>query len=145
MAIKDRNLNPDADAFKQVVSIHFSAGASAVAEVRAGVRVPWTGKIVSAHLFAATLVDADDSARIDLHKNGVSVLSATVDPVAAGTTVALTISAANSAIVAGDVLSPVVTTGAGDAITASITLVCRPYLGSAERFAAKAAGISITP
>lgn len=143
--IKDRNLSPDADAFKQVASLHFTGAASLVAESRAGLRCPWTGKIVSAHVYCAVLTDSDDSVRVDLQKNGVSMLSATVDPVATGTTTALTISAANAAVVAGDIITVVLTTGVGDAIAGSITLVVRPYLGAPERFAAKAAGISITP
>jgi hypothetical protein len=141
--IRDRNLEPSADAFKTVVSLYVEAGAAETGVEKSSVRMPYTGKVLSAYVRCATITDADDSIRIDLHKNGVSMLGATVDPVAAATTTSLapTTTTFNS----GDLIAVVITTGASDAFTGSVTLTTRPYLGAQERFAAKAAGISITP
>lgn len=141
--IRDRNLNADADAFKQCVVLNINAGASLAGVEHGAHRVPFTGKVLSAHIRCSTLTDADDSVRVDLQKNGVSMLAASVDPVAAATTTALTLT--TSTFVAGDIIALVLTTGAGDAMVGAVTLVYRPYLGAPERFAAKAAGISITP
>lgn len=141
--IRDRNLDPSADAFKSTVSLYVTCGASETAVEKSSVRMPFTGKLLSAYVRCATITDADNSVRVDLHKNGVTMLGATVDPVDAGTTTSL--APTTTAFVAGDLLAVVMTTGASDALTGSVTLVFRPYLGSQERFAAKAAGISITP
>lgn len=141
--IRDRNLDPSADAFKQSVVLNLNAGASLAGVEHGAIRMPYTGKVLSAYVRASTLTDADDSVRVDLQKNGVSMLGATVDPVAAATTTSL--APTTTAFVSGDVISVVLTTGAGDALVGAVTLTYRPYLGSQERFAAKAAGIAITP
>ncbi len=143
MAIREKNLDPNNDALKQVAVISINAGASLAGVIHGAVRVPFTGKLLSAHVYAATLTDADDSVRVDLQKNGVTMLGSTVDPVAANTTTSLAPTV--TAFVAGDLLQVVMTTGSGDAMVGSVTLVFRPYLGAAERYAAKNAGISITP
>ena len=141
--IRDRNLDPNADAFKTVVVLPINVGASVAGVIQTAVRAPYAGKIASAHVWALSLTDADDSVRVDLRKNGTSLLAATVDPVAADTTTSL--APTTVAFIAGDMLQVYLTTGVGDAMVGTVTLVLRPYLGAPERFAAKAAGVAITP
>lgn len=114
---------------ENIIPLHIEAGASLAGVIKAGVRMPWAGKIKSAHIYAATLTDADDSVRVDLHKNGASILDATVDPVAADTTTSLA-GAADTEFAAGDEISVVITTGVGDALVGDVTLVVRPELGT---------------
>lgn len=140
--IRSRNIDPNAEFVQETVKLSVAAGASLAGVRIDGWRAPWPGKIISAHVYAATLTDADDSARVDLHKNASSILSATVDPVAADTTTALA-GAAGIEFAEGDVLKSVVTTGSGDALAGSIILVVRPFTGYVERQAARADGFSL--
>jgi hypothetical protein len=140
--IKSRNIHPDAEFGQESVNLSILAGASLSGVRIDGWRAPWPGKIVSAHIYAAVVTDADDTARVDLHKNAASILSAAVDPVASDTATAL--SPTDLEFNAGDVLKSVVTTGAGDALSGSLCLIVRPYLGYPERQAEKNAGESIT-
>lgn len=125
--IRDRNIKTDANFARETVNLSVLAGASLAGVRIDGWRAPYAGVIVSAHVYAAVLTDADDSVRVDLHKNAASVLSATVDPVASDTATALNVTTTTFA--AGDLLKSVVTTGVGDALSGSITLVVRPELG----------------
>ncbi|HEY3499446.1 MAG TPA: hypothetical protein VGK73_32375 [Polyangiaceae bacterium] len=125
--IRDRNIKTDANFARETVLLDVTAGASQAGVRITGWRAPYAGVIVSAHVYCATITDADDSVRVDLHKNAASVLGATVDPVAADTATALNVTTTSFA--AGDVLKSVVTTGVGDALAGAITLVVRPELG----------------
>lgn len=140
--IKDRNVSNAAQFAQETVTLSILAGASLTGVRVDGWRAPYPGKIVSAHIYAAVVTDSDDSARVDLHKNAASILSATVDPVASDTTTAL--SPTDLEFNEGDVLKSVVTTGAGDALSGSIVLVVRPYLGYPERQAERNSGETVT-
>lgn len=129
MPIDDRNIKTDADFARSTVHLSVAAGASLTAVRIDGERMAFAGKVVSAHVYCATLTDGDDGVRVDLHKNAASILTATVDPVAADTTTSLA-GAAGTTFAAGDVFKSVVTTGAGDALEGSISLVVRPLLGA---------------
>jgi hypothetical protein len=128
--IRSRNCDQaEGNEFAQkIITLQIDVPASQAGIRFAGVRMPFAGTLVSAHVYAATLTDADDSVRIDLHKGAASVLPATVDPVAADTATSLAPNA--TTFDAGDVFKAVITTGAGDAIAGTITLVVRPDLGT---------------
>lgn len=134
--ILDRNVDPASAFPKQHIVIPVNEGASITALEIGSVIAAFVGKIVSAIFYCEAITDADDSVTIDLHKNGVSILAAAVDPVAADTTTTLAPTAAGSILAVSDRIALVVTTGAGDALRGSLTLVVRPYLGTQERIAA---------
>lgn len=129
--IRSRNVDPVSEFAQHPISLPCNEGASVAGVVVASTILPFAGKIVSAKFYCAALTDADDSARIDLLKNGVSILSAAVDPTAADTTT--TLSPTTLTFSASDRLSLKVTTGAGDALRGSLTIVVRPLLGGVER------------
>lgn len=142
--IKSRNIHPDAEFGQETLKLDTTGGASL-----AGVRIdgwvaPWPGKIVRVRHYCATLTDGDDSARVDLHKNAASILTAAIDPSAADTTVTPVLGA-DVEFNEGDVLKSVVTTGVGDAIAGAFSVTVRPYLGYAERVAERNSGESVTP
>jgi hypothetical protein len=114
---------------QKIINLHVEAGASLAGVIKAGTRIPWAGKVVSAHVYCATITDADDSVRVDLHKNGASILDATVDPVAADTLTSLA-GAADEDLAAADKIQVVITTGVGDAFVGDVVLVIRPDLGT---------------
>lgn len=143
--IRDKNLDPNADAFKTVVVLPLSLGASIAGVIQTAFRAPYAGKVASAHVWALSLTDANDDVRIDLRKNTTSILTTTTDPGAADATTAMSLNATTAVFVAGDMLQVYATTGVGDAMVGTVTLVLRPYLGATERQAAKNAGIAITP
>jgi hypothetical protein len=128
--IRSRNCDPNTghEFAQKVVYIPISVGASAVDVIQGGWRAPWAGAVVSAHVYAATITDADDSARVDLKKNGTSMLAATVDPVAANTST--TLAPTTTSFASGDLLAVHMTTGAGDAMVGGVNLVVRPSLGT---------------
>jgi len=129
--IRNRNISNDnaINTFaQQTVSLAINAGASLAGVIHAAWRAPWAGKLIAAHVYAATITDADDSARVDLQLNGVTMLPATVDPVAADTMTSL--APTTLAFAAGDKLQVVLTTGAGDALIGNVILVVRPLLGT---------------
>lgn len=132
--IRDKNVDHTAgenDFACMNLSFAIDVGASLAGVLVGGWRAPFAGKIVSANVYCATLTDADDSVRVDVQKNGVTVLSATVDPVAADTATVLTLSSTTSVIsfAAGDKIQCVMTTGAGDAMTGTVNVVVRPRVG----------------
>jgi sugar/nucleoside kinase (ribokinase family) len=132
--IQDKNVDNTAakNNFAQTaLNFFLSVGAGVAGVIQGGWRAPWAGKIVSVIVYAATLTDADDSVRIDVQKNGVTVLSATVDPGAADTATVATLSATASvlAFAAGDKIQVVATTGAGDAMVGTVSVMVRPRLG----------------
>lgn len=131
--IRSRNVDPAAVFAQQTVSLPCNEGASVAGVAVASVILPFQGKLLSAKFYCSALTDADDSARVDLLKNGSSVLSAAVDPVAADTTTALAPTAAGSLFNAADRYSLQVTTGAGDALRGTLVLTYRPLLGGVER------------
>lgn len=127
--IRNRGLDPTlCSAGWNVIILDTVTGASAAGVRQAGAVMPYAGKIVSAKHYCATLTDADDSLRVDLHKGASSILSATVDPVAADTVVNLA-GAAGTTFAADDVIKAVITSGVGDALEGQITLVIRPLMG----------------
>lgn len=126
--IRDRNIDPSADALDQIIPLQVNAGASLAAVAYAAARIPWAHELISAHFAALVVTDSDDSVRIDLHRAGASILGATVDPVAADTTTALTITGATRGA-ANALYEIVVTTGTGDALVGTLTLVVRPLAG----------------
>lgn len=131
MGVRDYNVDTDNSQFaRKVVSLHCNEGASVAGVKVAGVNIPFAGTLLSAVLRCHVLTDADDSARVDLLKNGTSILSAAVDPGASDTTT--TLSPTDTDIADGDLYEMKITTGVGDAIRASITLEVRPDLGSQE-------------
>lgn len=132
--IRDKNVDQTANQNHHAcmaINCHLSLGAGVAGVIQGGWRAPFAGKIVSAALYCATLTDADDSVRIDVQKNGASVLSATQDPGAADTGSAMSLSATASllAFAAGDKIQVVATTGAGDAMVGTCTIVVRPRIG----------------
>lgn len=130
--IRDRNIDQASDAAKfalETVILQIIAGASLAAVIQAAWRAPYAGKIIAAHIYCATITDADDSVRLDLRKDTVSQLGATVDPVAADTLTALTLTS-DGTFAAGAKLQAYATTGVGDAFVGSIQLVVRPLLGT---------------
>lgn len=127
MPIDDKNVSTNADFARETALLSVTAGASLTAAKIDGWRAPYAGKVVSAHVYAATLTDADDGVRVDLFKDAASILTAAVDPVAADTTTVLP-GAAGVTFAAGAVFKSVVTTGAGDAIAGAISLTVRPLL-----------------
>jgi hypothetical protein len=139
MAVRARNLDPSVgnDAFLSILVCPITVGASVDQRV-AEVRLPWAGKIVSAHFRCSTLTDADDSVRVKVQKNGTDLVAAAVDPVASDTTTTFTLTADTFA--AGDLLQGHVLTGTGDAIVGTFTFFVRPYLGVRERSAQGLAG-----
>jgi hypothetical protein len=129
--IRSKNVDPDAQFAQHPVPLSIRAGASET-DLAHGAFVPaWAGKIELAQLYASQLTDADDGVTVDIKKNGVSLLSAAVDPVAAGTTTTLTLT--DDDFAAGDEIVAHATTDAGDLLVGVIILHVRPLLGSAER------------
>lgn len=126
--IRDRNVDPSADFVDQIIPLTVNVPASQAAVAYAAARIPWAHVLVSAIFNALIVTDADDTVRIDLHREGASILGATVDPVAADTETTLTVTGA-AAGAAGDLYELVVTTGAGDALVGTLTLVVRPEVG----------------
>lgn len=132
--IRDKNVDHTAgenDFACMALNFHLSLGAGVAGVIQGGWRAPWAGKIVSAALYAATLTDADDSVRIDVQKNGTTVLTATTDPGAADTATAMALSTTTSTIsfAAGDKIQVVATTGAGDAMVGTCSVIVRPRVG----------------
>lgn len=128
--IDNKNLDKDATFLLHPIVLGPVAVAASQSNIeQAAVRMPYSGKIVSIHFHTVALTDADDSVRLDVKKGSTSVLTATVDPVAAGTVAAGTLKTDGTArFVAGDKLALFATTGAGDAITGgSATMVVRPF------------------
>lgn len=129
--IRSRNVDPNAEFAQLPIGLQIKAAASET-DLAHGAFVPrWGGKIVSAELYAAQLTDADDDVTVDIKKNGVSILSAAVDPVEAGTTTPLTLT--DDEFDDGDEITAHATTGAGDLLVATIILHVRPLLGGVER------------
>lgn len=141
--IRDRNIDPNLELGRHVVNLQHSTTVIAAGTEQAGMVMPYAGKIVALYYRARDLTDADDSVRVDVKLNGVSILAAPVDPVATGTNTTLV--ALTTTFAAGDTLTLNVTTASGDTSIGSLTIVFRPYLGSGERHAARAAGVAITP
>jgi sugar/nucleoside kinase (ribokinase family) len=128
--IRDRNIDEGTDQAKfaqETVILPINVGAGVAGVIQSAWRAPYAGKILAAHVYCATITDADDSARADLKINGVSALAATVDPVAADTLTSLAPTTVTFA--AGDKLQAVITTGAGDAFIGNLVLVVRPLIG----------------
>ena len=129
--IRSRNVDsasPGNEFAQESVMLAISAAASQAGVIQSGWRAPYAGKVVSAHVYAATITDADDGVRIDLQKAGVTMLPATVDPVAADTMTSLAPTVLTFA--AGDKITVVATTGAGDAMIGNVILIVRPLLGT---------------
>ena len=133
--IESQNVSPNADIIEQGIALPVNVGASLAAVSQGGWRAPWRGKLLRADVYAATITDADDSVRVDLHKGGASILTATVDPVAADTSTPLVLTTIPTEFEAGDIIEPVLTTGADDALVGTVTIVVRPLAGR-ERIAA---------
>jgi hypothetical protein len=127
--IRSRNVdNLTGNEFAQeTVILPINVGASVAAVIQAAWRAPYAGKLVSAHVYCATITDADDSVRADLKKDGTSMLGATVDPVTADTMTDLVPTTLTFA--AGAKLQAVITTGVGDAFIGNLVLVVRPLVG----------------
>ncbi len=130
--IRSRNVDPVAEFAQKIASLSCNEGASLAGVEVASVILPFSGKLLSAKFFCSALTDADDSARVDLLKNGASILAAAVDPVAANTTTTLTPTSGTD-FVATDRYGLKVTTGAGDAIRGTLVLTYRNLLGGVER------------
>lgn len=126
--IRDRNIKTDANFAQNIVPITVNVPASQAAVSYGAAIIPWAHTLLSAKFYASVVTDADDSVRIDLHRAGASILGATVDPVAADTTTTLTVTGA-AAAAANSVYELVATTGAGDVLVGTLTLVVRPELG----------------
>jgi hypothetical protein len=109
-------------------TLNITVGASVAGVAQCAWRAPYAGKVLAAHVYAATMTDADDSIRVDLRKNNVSLLTAATDPVTNDTMTQLPL-IAGSTFVAGDRLQAFITTGVGDAFIGNIILVVRPLLG----------------
>jgi hypothetical protein len=116
---------------QETLILPINVGASVATVIQCAWRAPYAGKVLAAYVYAATMTDADDSIRVDLKKSGTSVLTATVDPVAADTmtTLTLTSTAATLAFAIGDKLQAIILTGAGDAFIGNLVVVVRPLLG----------------
>jgi hypothetical protein len=130
MAIRDKNIDHDNDNntfAQQSLVFSINVGASVSGVIQGGWKAPWDGKIVSAHVYCATITDADDSIRVDIRKDTVSLLDATVDPVAADTATTLTVN--DDDFDADDVLQVYMTTAGSDAFIGTVTLIVRPRLG----------------
>ena len=128
------NVNPDNnynEFAQQVFTIQVGQGAS-LDNLVGGVRMPWAGKVISAAFYCATITDADDSIRVKPVNGSTDMVAAAVDPVAANTLTAFTLTAGTT-FAAGDVLKGHVLTAGSDAIVGTFTFVVRPYLGRAER------------
>ena len=133
--IESQNVSPNADIIEQAIPLAINAGASLAGVSHGGWRAPWKGKLLRADVYASVVTDADDSVRVDLHVDGASALTGTVDPVAADTTTVLPLTTSPTEFEAGDIIEPVLTTGAGDALVGTVTIVVRPLAGR-ERIAA---------
>lgn len=132
--IRDKNIDHTSgqnNHAQLALNFHLSLGAGVAGVIQGGWKAPWAGKITAALLYCATLTDADDSVRIDVQKNGSTVLTATTDPGAAntGTTMALSTTTATISFAAGDILTCVATTGAGDAMVGTCSVMVRPRVG----------------
>jgi hypothetical protein len=130
MAIRSRNIDTSAEFAQQIIGLPVNVGAS-VNGLIVEARMPWAGRIQSAHFVCSALTDADDSVRVKVQKNGTDLVAAAVDPVAAGTTTSFTLT--SSTFAAGDRLQGHVLTGTGDAMIGTFTFVVRPHLGAEER------------
>lgn len=129
--IRDYNCDPDYSQFaRKLVTIDVSEGASVAGLPAGGFRSEMAGTIMSAIFRCLAITDADDSARVDVAKNGTSILSAAVDPVAINTTTTFTLTSYDLAD--GDIITGVVTTGAGDVLRGFFQFEIRPDLGSYE-------------
>jgi hypothetical protein len=71
------------------------------------------GSITAVRAYVRNMTDADDSARIDVQKNGVSILSSTINPTDATPTTG-ELASDNIPIVPGDLLTLNVTQGSDD-------------------------------
>jgi hypothetical protein len=134
MPVRDKNIDHTANQNHHAcmaLNFHINMGAGVAGVIQGGWRAPFAGKIISAAVYAATLTDADDSVRLDVQKNGASVLSATTDPGAADTGTAMSLSTTTSTIsfAAGDKIQVVGTTGAGDAMVGTVSVIVRPRVG----------------
>lgn len=128
--IRDRNIDEGTDQAKftlESVILPINVGASVASVIQSAWRAPYAGKIVSAHVYCATITDADDSVRADLKINGTTALGATVDPVTNDTLTSLAPTTLTFA--SGDKIQAVILTGAGDAFIGNLVLVVRPLLG----------------
>ena len=108
------------------VVLPLNLGASLAAVLQTGWGAPYPGYLVGVSVYVATVTDADDSVRVDVQKNGVS--AALVNPGIADSVITPVL-AAPVRFAAGDKLQVVATTGVGDALVGSITLLVRPLLG----------------
>lgn len=136
MGIRSKNIsdnNSYNEFAQQILPLVVNIGASHNA-IAAEARMPWAGKIISAHFRCSQLTDSDDSVKVKISKGGTDLVASAVDPVAADTTTAFTLNATTFA--AGDFLQGHVLTGAGDACVGTFTFIVRPYVGVAERVAA---------
>lgn len=127
--IRDRNVKTDANFAQNIVPINVNVPASQAAVSYGAAIIPWPHTLLSAKFYASVVTDADDTVRIDLHRAGASILGATVDPVAADTVTTLTVTGAAAVTTSNAVYELVATTGAGDALVGTLTLVVRPELG----------------
>jgi len=131
MGIRDYNIDIDNSQFaRKIVSLPVNEGASVSSVPVAGFRAEFAGTILSAIFRCLAITDADDTVRLDIHKNGASILSATVDPVAVDTTTTFTLT--SNDLADGDLITGVVLTGAGDALRGFFQFEVRPDLGSVE-------------
>lgn len=125
--IDNKNIDKNATfILTPVVLQNDSIGASVSDVEQACFRAPFSGTIVSVHVHAVAITDADDGARVDIKKATTSVLSATINPTQ-GSFVAGTLKTDGTEdFVAGDKIGMFVTTGSGDSITdLSATIVIR--------------------
>jgi len=125
--IDNKNIDKGATFIRQVVTLtKDTIGASQTDVEQKSFRAPYSGTILSVHVHAVAITDADDGARVDVKKATTSVLTGTINPTA-GSNVAGTLKTDGTQnFVAGDKLGVFVTTGVGDNITdLSVTLVVR--------------------
>lgn len=136
MPIRSKNIsdNNSYNEFAQlVITQPVNVGAS-VNQRFVETRMPFAGKVISCHFRCSSITDADDSARVKPQIDGTDAVASAVDPTAAATTTAFTLTTTTFA--AGALLQGHVLTGGSDALVGTFTWVVRPYLGSAERIAA---------
>lgn len=132
MAIRDRNIedNNSYNQFAQkIVPITFqivNASLALSSSSLGAVAMPWAGKIISAQLEYSTSSGTVD---IALAKNGTAI-----SDIATSGSTALTLTATTFA--SGDKLGLIATTAANEYALGSCTIIVRPYLGAAERYAA---------
>jgi hypothetical protein len=132
MAIRDKNVddNNSYNQFaQQIVILGFNAVNASVALASGSLgsaKMPWAGKILSAQINYST---SSGSVDLALAKNGTAISNVTTS----GTN-ALTLTA--STFASGDTLGLICTTAANEYAIGSCTVIVRPYLGAAERYAA---------